>query len=123
MSERPVRVVVHYRDPRGPTGAVTAAYEQAGRTLRGTPGLIGHELLAVQEGDGRYALMMAWRDFASYRAWERALRAAGHPSPLRPYQDRTRPAGHYEVYEVHDAWYEAASDRGPATAPEPEPLT
>ncbi|MFB4306662.1 antibiotic biosynthesis monooxygenase family protein [Actinomadura sp. GTD37] len=119
MSKSPVRVVVHYRDPRGPTGAVTAAYEQAGRTLRGTPGLIGHELLAVQEGDGRYALMMAWRDLASYRDWERSLRAAGHPSPLRAYQDRTRPAGHYEVYEVHDAWYEAAGRTGPAAVPDP----
>lgn len=90
MSESPVRVVVHYRDPRGPTGAVTAAYEQAGRTLKGTPGLIGHELLAVQETDGRYALLMAWRDLSSYHDWERSLRAAGHPSPLRAFLDRTR---------------------------------
>ncbi|MFA1538383.1 antibiotic biosynthesis monooxygenase family protein [Actinomadura monticuli] len=120
MSERPVRVVVHYRDPRGPTGAVTDAYRQAGRQLRGTPGLIGHELLEVQERDGRYALVMAWRDLASYRDWERSLRAAGHPSPLRPYQDRTRPAGHYEVYEVHDTQWEAASDFRPVAVPEPE---
>ncbi|WP_083951740.1 antibiotic biosynthesis monooxygenase family protein [Actinomadura rubrobrunea] len=110
----PVRVVVHYRDPDGPTETLAAAYRRAARDLAGTPGLLGHELLGAIDGDGRFALLMAWRDLASYRAWERRLRAAGHPSPLRKFQDRTRPGGHYEVYVVHDADYPAADAAGAA---------
>jgi hypothetical protein len=97
-----VRVIVHYREPAGSSGAVVAAYRAARATMQGVPGLVGHELLGAQEDDGRFALLMTWRDMTAFEEWERRLRATGHPSPLRPYQDRERPGGHYEVYRLHE---------------------
>ncbi|MEV5708027.1 antibiotic biosynthesis monooxygenase family protein [Actinoallomurus sp. NPDC052274] len=100
MSDDPVRVVVHYRNPASPERAVQTAYQAARDMLRGTPGLVRHELLRSTAGDDVFALLMEWEDTAAYEAWEREMRRQGHPSPLRPYQDRSRPGGHYEVYTV-----------------------
>lgn len=95
-----IRVLVYYRQPAGATADVTRAYQTACQALAGTPGLLGHELLGQVDTDDRYVLLMLWRDLDDFLAWERDLRAGGHPSPLRRLQDRSRPGGHYELYQV-----------------------
>jgi heme-degrading monooxygenase HmoA len=68
--------------------------------IAGTDGLVRHELLRAVGATDHFVLLMEWRDLASYHRWERRLRAEGHPSALRPFQDRARPGGHYEVYRL-----------------------
>ncbi|WP_214410599.1 antibiotic biosynthesis monooxygenase family protein [Sphaerisporangium fuscum] len=92
-----VLVLVHYR---GPAEAVRDGYARTAVQMAATPGLLGVELLHGEaDGDGeRWVLAMRWSDAAAFEAWERELRRQGHPSPLRPFQDRDRPGGHYEVF-------------------------
>lgn len=97
--DRPqLRVLVYHRAPAGEPEAVTAAYRQAALRLTGTAGLIGHTLLRSTADPDCHVLVMDWADRRSFTEWERAHRRAGHPSPLRRYQDRSRPGGHYEIY-------------------------
>jgi quinol monooxygenase YgiN len=86
-------IFVHHR---GDPSAVEQAYHKASEALRGTRGYLGDELLRSAADRDRYVLLMKWRSPADFSAWEREHRRAGHPSPLRPFQDRERPGGHYE---------------------------
>ncbi|MDH2427231.1 antibiotic biosynthesis monooxygenase [Sphaerisporangium sp. TRM90804] len=93
-----LRVLVYHRAPDGRPEAVVEAYRRAALQLRGTSGLLAYELLSSPADRGRHLLVMDWTDRGAFTRWERAFRSAGHPSPLRPYQDRSRPGGHYEIY-------------------------
>ncbi|OLT21352.1 hypothetical protein BJF79_46805 [Actinomadura sp. CNU-125] len=93
-----LRVLVHLVEPAGRRGAVPAAYEEARETLAGTAGLLADELLGSVTDARRFVLVMEWEGRRQYAAWEREHRARGHRSPLRPFQDRERPGGHYEVF-------------------------
>ncbi|GII81021.1 antibiotic biosynthesis monooxygenase [Sphaerisporangium rufum] len=86
--------MVHYR---GPAEAMESGYAETARRLSVTPGLRGAELLRGTTPGDRWVLLMRWSDMDAFRTWEDDLRRRGHPSPLRPYQDRTRPEGHYEI--------------------------
>jgi len=79
---------------------IPAAYLRAASDLAGTPGYLGDELLSPRADSGRRTLLMRWDDIESYSAWERAHRDSGHPSPLRAYQDRELPGGHYQTFIV-----------------------
>jgi heme-degrading monooxygenase HmoA len=99
VSQGEIRVFVHHRaaDSAEP---IHAAYLQAATDLAGTPGYLGDELLSPRTDTNRRTLLMRWDGSESYEAWERAHRASGHPSPLRSYQDRELPGGHYETFVV-----------------------
>jgi heme-degrading monooxygenase HmoA len=100
MTSTAIRVIVYYREPPGRAGALADAYRSAQEMLHGVPGLANHELMRSMSRNGGFALLMEWQSLRDFQAWERAMRMAGHPSPLRGYQDRSRPGGHYEVYAV-----------------------
>ncbi|WP_433336484.1 antibiotic biosynthesis monooxygenase family protein [Spirillospora sp. CA-294931] len=96
----PIRVIVYLREPEGERGAVDAAYARARELLDGTPGLLGDLLLRSVTDPRSLTLVMEWETRRAYSAWERLHRERGHRSPMRAYQDRDRPGGHYEVYAV-----------------------
>ncbi len=88
------RVLVWHRAPDDRPAAVEDAYRSSRYLLAGVAGYLGDVLLRSTSGDGRYLLVMRWRDEAAFVAWERRHRLAGHPSPLRPFAERDRPGGH-----------------------------
>ncbi|MFC4587997.1 antibiotic biosynthesis monooxygenase family protein [Sphaerisporangium corydalis] len=90
-----VLVFVHYRGPERP---LRSGYAQTAGQLAATPGLLGVELLRGVGGEDRWVLLMRWSGMDAYQSWEGELRRLGHPSPLRPFQDRSRPGGHYEIF-------------------------
>jgi hypothetical protein len=94
VSEAPLWIFVHHRAPT--PQALERAYQAASAALAGTPGYLGDELLRSAADRGRYVLVMKWRSAADFSEWEREHRRNGHPSPLREFQDRDRPGGHYE---------------------------
>jgi heme oxygenase (mycobilin-producing) len=100
VSRPPFRVLVWHRAPAGQPDAVQRAYRAARDGLAGVPGYAGDELLRSTAGDGRYLLVMHWRDESAFTAWERAHRRAGHPSPLRQFAERDRPGGHVARFAV-----------------------
>lgn len=100
MSRGEVRVFVHHRAADRTAEPVQAAYLMAAAGLAGTPGYRGDELLSPQADARRRTLLMRWDGVESYSDWERAHRDRGHPSPLRAYQDRELPGGHYETFIV-----------------------
>ncbi|GAB2953683.1 antibiotic biosynthesis monooxygenase family protein [Nonomuraea fastidiosa] len=91
-----VRVLVYHRTPE--SGELAEAYRRAAELLAGTDGLLRHELLRSPGDRELHVLVMDWADRDAFTGWERALRHAHHPSPLRRYQDRSRPGGHYEIH-------------------------
>ncbi|MET8005450.1 antibiotic biosynthesis monooxygenase family protein [Nonomuraea glycinis] len=91
-----VRVLVYHRAPEGEE--FEEAYRRAADLLAGTEGLLRHELLHSPGHHELYLLVMDWADRDAFTGWEQALRHAHHPSPLRRYQDRSRPGGHYEIH-------------------------
>jgi heme-degrading monooxygenase HmoA len=103
MTTPEIQVVVHLVEPEGEPGAVPDAYGRARETLDGTPGLLADRLLRSVTDRHRFTLVMEWASRREYTTWQRDHRRRGHPSPLRRYQDRERPGGHYEVYAVAGA--------------------
>jgi heme-degrading monooxygenase HmoA len=104
MVREKIMVIVYYRKPEAtPPAIFEQAYRRASATLHGTTGLISTEFLRSAAGHATFALLLKWEDIGAFHAWEREMRAQGHPSPLRRYQDRSRPGGHYEIYAVADA--------------------
>ncbi|MFJ9584823.1 antibiotic biosynthesis monooxygenase family protein [Streptomyces acidicola] len=101
--------------------ALLRAYETSHRDLAGTPGLTSLELLCSVSVPGRFLLVMSWTDLAAYQAWERGPAHRGHVSPMRPFQDRERPGGHYEVYETCE--FPEARETHERHAPTPQPST
>lgn len=98
MSGAGLYVFVHHRVAPRQADLLLEAYEQSVGRLAGTPGLLGTELLVSPADRSRYLLLMCWAGRKAFQAWERREREAGHPSALRPFQDRGRPGGHYEIY-------------------------
>jgi len=91
------RVLVRHREPADRPGAVERAYREVVTQLAGTNGFRHSDLL--RDGN-RYLLVMDWASEADFTAWEQTHRERGHPSALRPFQDRAHPGGHYETYSV-----------------------
>jgi heme-degrading monooxygenase HmoA len=100
------RVLVRHREPADRPGAVERAYREVRAQLTGTAGYLHGDLLRQVPDGSAYLLVMEWASEAHYTAWEQAHRALGHPSALRPFQDRTYPAGHYETYSVVPAGHD-----------------
>jgi heme-degrading monooxygenase HmoA len=94
------RVLLYYHAPANGPDPVRDAYHEASQALRGTPGLIGNELLHDITEAGTYVVLSEWASVEAFQAWEQGPRHRNETSPLRPFQDRRGRARHFGVYEV-----------------------
>jgi heme-degrading monooxygenase HmoA len=99
----PVRVIVYSVTPDDEPGAVAAAYHRICADLKGTPGLLGNELLRRVDDNRRFAVMSEWENLSAFRAWESGPGHRGTTAPLRPYHDTAMPAAIYEVAAAYGA--------------------
>ncbi|WP_406728641.1 antibiotic biosynthesis monooxygenase family protein [Streptomyces sp. GD-15H] len=106
---------VHVRHRTTDADTLYAAYTRARRDLAGVPGLTGLELLHDTADPDAWLLVMRWSGRAAYETWESSPAHRGYRSPMRPFQDRTHPDGHYTVYE------DRAADESEVPAPAPAP--
>jgi heme-degrading monooxygenase HmoA len=83
--------------------ALRTAYRDSRQDLAGTAGLRGMALLRQVGQPGQYALAMDWASLSDFERWADSAQHQQYRSPLRRFQDRSRPGGHYEVYEVATA--------------------
>ncbi|GAA0297211.1 antibiotic biosynthesis monooxygenase [Streptomyces polychromogenes] len=92
MTPPRVRVLVHARAPEGEEGAqaVSAAYHRISEALRGTPGLLGNELLHSRVDGRNFVVMSEWESPEAFQAWEQGPGHRSTTAPLRPYQDASR---------------------------------
>ena len=80
-------------------------FDRTGELLRGTPGLLGSELLVSLSAPGVCAVLSEWASHAEFDAWERGRGHHGQTAGMRPFQDHQRDP----VFEVlfvsrtHDA--------------------
>lgn len=93
-----VRVIVWHR--ADDEEALRTAYTDSRRDVAGTAGLRGMAMLRQVGQPGQYALAMDWENLAAFERWADSAQHRQYRSPLRGFQDRSRPGGHYEVYEV-----------------------
>jgi heme-degrading monooxygenase HmoA len=98
MSGR-VRVLVWHRVADGELAALEEAYHQVSRTLRGTPGLLGSELLRSGMQPWSLLVISEWESMDAFRAWEEGAEHRATTAPLRPYRDHHRQHP-FELYEV-----------------------
>ncbi|GAA4638858.1 antibiotic biosynthesis monooxygenase [Actinoallomurus vinaceus] len=91
-----VRVIVYYAASEED---VTEAYERANKEMRGTPGLLGAELLRSMLDGDRFAVLSEWTSRTAFLAWEQGARHRDQTSALRPYEDHAGGRS-YTVYEV-----------------------
>ncbi|MGI5171048.1 antibiotic biosynthesis monooxygenase family protein [Spirillospora sp. CA-253888] len=91
---------------------VVAAYHEASRRMRGTPGLVGNRLLASRADPRGYVVISRWTDWAAFTAWEGGAAHKDQTAPLRPFRDggRDRP---FEIF-TELARYDGER-RGPET--------
>ncbi|WP_239309857.1 MULTISPECIES: antibiotic biosynthesis monooxygenase [unclassified Frankia] len=61
------------------------AYLQVTARMKGTPGLLGDELLRDPDGSGRYLLLSEWESEEQFLAWETAPGHREITSPMTPY--------------------------------------
>jgi heme-degrading monooxygenase HmoA len=61
------------------------AYLQVAARMKGTPGLLGDQLLADADAPGRYILFGEWESEEAFRAWEDAPEHHDVTVPMRPY--------------------------------------
>ncbi|WP_067491144.1 antibiotic biosynthesis monooxygenase family protein [Actinomadura hibisca] len=99
MTAGQVRVLVRYQAPGDDPEAVVQAYKLVCEELRGTPGLLGSELLASTLDEGRFAVLSLWSDAARFQEWEQGPAHKGQTSGLRPFRDTSSGRG-FDFYEV-----------------------
>ena len=94
-----VRVLVWHRVADGELVAVEEAYRQVSQGLRGTPGLLGSELLRSGQQPSSMLVMSEWESLEAFRAWEEGTEHRAATAPLRPYRDHHRQHP-FELYQV-----------------------
>jgi heme-degrading monooxygenase HmoA len=77
--------------------AVADAYHLISEELRGTPGLLGNELLQSAHDPADYVVASYWTDLTAFRTWENGADHRATTAPLRRFQTPGRPAGIYQV--------------------------
>ncbi|MDQ0762621.1 antibiotic biosynthesis monooxygenase family protein [Streptomyces canus] len=94
-----LRVLVYAAAPESDPDAVSAAYRRISEALRGTPGLLGNELLRSTLDDGAFLVMSEWESREAFEGWEQGSSHRDTTAPLRPFQDASkgRPFGIYQV--------------------------
>lgn len=80
-----IRVMVTATIDRTSKEAFEAAYCRVTDLMRGTPGLLGDELLSDVDQPGRYVLLSEWEDEESFLAWESSGTHRQTTVPMRPY--------------------------------------
>lgn len=104
MSAGRVRIMLFCRVPAdGAASAVEEAYHLISKTLAGTPGLLGNELLHSMIEDDAFAVMSEWETFDAFHHWDEGPDHKDQTAPLRPFQDPSRPRP-WEMYAVEAAY-------------------
>jgi heme-degrading monooxygenase HmoA len=98
-----VRVLVYAVAPESGDAAVEEAYHRISRELRGTPGLLGNELLRSLRDPRGFVVMSSWESLDAFGAWEAGSAHRSATAPLRPLQDGARPV-RFDLYEVRAAY-------------------
>jgi heme-degrading monooxygenase HmoA len=97
------RVLLYCRAPGGDPAPIEEAYHAISADLNGTTGLLHNELLRdVLEPDA-FIVLSEWASLAAFHAWESGPDHRDTTSPLRGYQDRSRPRP-FGLYEVTAAY-------------------
>jgi heme-degrading monooxygenase HmoA len=95
------RVIVWHKAPEeGGVAELERAYHSISEQLAAVPGMVRNELLRSVMRPGYFAVLSEWSTLEAFQEWEQGPDHRGKTSALRPYQDRERPGGHYEIYEV-----------------------
>jgi heme-degrading monooxygenase HmoA len=94
------RVIVWHRATDDGVAGLERAYHAISEQLDGTPGLLSNELLRAVRKPGYFAVLSEWTSLAAFQEWEQGPGHRKDTSPLRSYQEKDRPGGHYEIYEV-----------------------
>ncbi|MFJ2578122.1 antibiotic biosynthesis monooxygenase family protein [Kitasatospora aureofaciens] len=104
MTTGRVRIMLFCKVPDGGSESeVEEAYHLISKTLAGTPGLLGNELLRSLIEDGAFAVMSEWESFDAFHHWDEGPAHKDQTAPLRPYQDPARPRP-WEMYTVQAAY-------------------
>lgn len=98
-----VRVLVWHRVDGGAVGDVVAAYDAISQALRGTPGLLGNELLRAPTDPSCLVVASEWESLEAFLAWEGSEGHRPTTAPLRAYRDSRRDPP-YEVLQVIRAY-------------------
>ncbi|MEV4702088.1 antibiotic biosynthesis monooxygenase [Actinoplanes sp. NPDC049316] len=93
------RVMLYCRAGGADRDRVVEAYHEISRSLAGTPGMLGNELLRDVLDPESFVVLSEWESLEAFRSWESGSQHRGTTSPLRPFQDhsRGRPFGLYGV--------------------------
>jgi heme-degrading monooxygenase HmoA len=94
------RVLVFYRAPANDPAVVERIYHQVSAEMRGTPGLVGNQLIKDVTDPGSYVVASDWADMSAFAAWDKST---GHrrTTPLDPYQDADPSRRkHFGIYQV-----------------------
>jgi heme-degrading monooxygenase HmoA len=83
--------------------AIDRAYHQVSRTLSGTPGLLGNELMRSVLDPTEFAVVSRWSDLASFQKWEEGAEHRDDTAPLRPYR-QSGTARAFGIYQVTAAY-------------------
>ena len=98
-----VRVLLYAVAPESDDAVMEKVYHQISRQLRGTPGLLGNELLRSIRDPLGFVVLSRWEDLAAFASWEAGTSHRTTTAPLRPLHDGTR-AVSFDVYEVCAAY-------------------
>jgi heme-degrading monooxygenase HmoA len=94
-----IRVLLLHRAPEAQVGDLTEAYRLISEELRGTPGMLGNELLRSELEPDAFIVMSEWDSLAAFRQWESLPDHKSTTAPLRPYRDTTARRA-FDVYTV-----------------------
>jgi heme oxygenase (mycobilin-producing) len=111
---RRARVIVWHRASGEHSGALEAAYDLVSRSLAGTPGLLGNELLQDARRPDRFAVLSEWESLDAFRRWETGAAHRDATAPLRTFQETDRGDGFFSVYQVAAAFRNGAPERSDA---------
>jgi len=93
------RVMVFVQVPQEQRAVLEEAYRQISESLKGTPGLLGNELLCSNAQPSSYVVLSEWDSMESFRDWEQGPVHRGRVvESLRQY---TTGAAFYEVLAAY----------------------
>ncbi len=70
--------------PEGNGPELEKRFAARGDAMKGTPGLLGYELLRPVDGEDRYFVYTRWVDDASFEAWRGGGAVAAHAGQKAP---------------------------------------
>ncbi|MBB3053114.1 heme-degrading monooxygenase HmoA [Prauserella isguenensis] len=86
-----VKVLLWCRYPEnGEPREIEQLFDRIGDLLRGTPGLLGSELLVSLSMPGCFAVLSEWASRAEFEVWEQGSEHRSLTAGMRPFQDPLR---------------------------------